>query len=297
MAYSRTRYGTGYYIYNTMYRARRCRGRSAPGTARRRRPRDVLGPDLPARAPTWSRRQTPAGPKARHSEARPQTAPLTPARVTLAEIRDGPSMIRAIRVRGAARPGRRVRPRPAPHDLGQSPRAVRRRARGFVLRGRHALQPGRPRIPGERLSRSMCASRREQVRLACYFPMPFFRRHAFELIDGLDRTSLQVSWADPLPPYNDPPSHVGYFHATYRDHPNPEPGQGLGPPRHARQPKAAATGRATSWACPGSSRTVRCWTRWKAIPGSSSTTAGRRRPRAPARRSGAAAAITGAAGT
>src|ERR1035441_3462101 len=53
---------------------------------------------------------------------------------------------------------------------------------------------------------------------------PFFRSARIELIYS-GQTPLEVRWSLRYQPYRDPPSHVGYFHATYRDHPNPEPGK------------------------------------------------------------------------
>jgi hypothetical protein len=60
--------------------------------------------------------------------------------------------------------------------------------------------------------RSACIS-------ACYFPMPFFRRAKIELV-GTDETNVaDVKWSVRHQPLDAPPAHVGYFHATYRDHP------------------------------------------------------------------------------
>ena len=39
--------------------------------------------------------------------------------------------------------------------------------------------------------------------------------------------SLSVTWSVRCVPFKDSPADVGYFHATYRDHPQPEPGQDL----------------------------------------------------------------------
>jgi hypothetical protein len=64
-----------------------------------------------------------------------------------------------------------------------------------------------------------------RLHLACYFPMPFFRSAKFELI-GPDQASIpDVRWTVRTQPYDEPANHVGYFHATYRDHADPEPGQ------------------------------------------------------------------------
>jgi hypothetical protein len=67
----------------------------------------------------------------------------------------------------------------------------------------------------------------ERVYLACYFPMPFLKSAKLEIIgNGMDDL-INISWNARHQPFRDPPNHVGYFHATYRDHPNPTRGQDL----------------------------------------------------------------------
>ncbi|HWW01604.1 MAG TPA: DUF2961 domain-containing protein [Candidatus Acidoferrum sp.] len=99
----------------------------------------------------------------------------------------------------------------------------------------------------------------QTVQLACYFPMPFFESARIELInDG--ESSIAVHWSLRYVPFDvstrgrprprgpklerdgnetwpSPPrldtfsrdllAQVGYFHATFRDHPSPEPGKDL----------------------------------------------------------------------
>jgi len=64
----------------------------------------------------------------------------------------------------------------------------------------------------------------DRVYLSCYYPMPFFRSARVEL-GGVPVTG--VRWMVRYAPYKDPPNQVGYFHATYRDHPSPERGKDL----------------------------------------------------------------------
>jgi hypothetical protein len=62
----------------------------------------------------------------------------------------------------------------------------------------------------------------ERIVLTCVFPMPFFRSATIEL------PGAGVKYAVKTEPLEDPPSHLSYFHATYRDHgPNPERGKDL----------------------------------------------------------------------
>jgi hypothetical protein len=67
----------------------------------------------------------------------------------------------------------------------------------------------------------------ENVELACFFPMPFFKSAKIELIGPADEAAPKVAWTVRYQPFRDPPNQVGYFHATYRDHPKPERGQDL----------------------------------------------------------------------
>ena len=69
--------------------------------------------------------------------------------------------------------------------------------------------------------------REARVELACFFPMPFFTSAQVELVGPPGDPIHDVAWSIRCQPFADSPSSVGYFHATYRDHPTPEPGQDL----------------------------------------------------------------------
>jgi hypothetical protein len=66
----------------------------------------------------------------------------------------------------------------------------------------------------------------DEVHLACYFPMPFFRSARFELI-ARDQAVSQIHWSVRTAPCLEPANHLAYFHATCRDFPKPEPGRDL----------------------------------------------------------------------
>lgn len=68
---------------------------------------------------------------------------------------------------------------------------------------------------------------RERVYLSCYFPMPFFRSARIELLPAAGAEPADISWAVRYAPYTGPANAVGYFHATYRDIPKPVPGQDM----------------------------------------------------------------------
>ena len=53
--------------------------------------------------------------------------------------------------------------------------AFDRCARRALLRRRHALQPRRPRVSGQGVPQRHPVSTSDRVHLRCYFPMPFFR--------------------------------------------------------------------------------------------------------------------------
>ena len=67
----------------------------------------------------------------------------------------------------------------------------------------------------------------ERVHLACYFPMPFARTAEIELINEAAEPVKDVRWSMRVVPLNTPMEHVGYFHATYRDHLDPVLGEDL----------------------------------------------------------------------
>lgn len=67
----------------------------------------------------------------------------------------------------------------------------------------------------------------ERVHLSCYFPMPFFRSARVELSGVEGHAFEKVGWSIRYAPFKGSPAEVGYFHATYRDHPSPRLGQDL----------------------------------------------------------------------
>ena len=62
-----------------------------------------------------------------------------------------------------------------------------------------------------------------RVHLACYFPMPFRRSARVSLRGYSNAVTGTLHWER----LSDPFEQVTYFHATYRDHPKPEPGKDL----------------------------------------------------------------------
>jgi hypothetical protein len=64
------------------------------------------------------------------------------------------------------------------------------------------------------------------ARLAMFYPMPFTRSARIELVGG-SAPVTRIGWQVRTLPYADPPGWVGYFHATFRDHQLPVPGEDL----------------------------------------------------------------------
>ena len=62
-----------------------------------------------------------------------------------------------------------------------------------------------------------------RVELACYFPMPFFRSARIELASA-GAAVTDVQWRVRTIPEQEPENHLAYFHATYADIPHPVPG-------------------------------------------------------------------------
>lgn len=67
----------------------------------------------------------------------------------------------------------------------------------------------------------------ERVHLGCYWPMPFFRSARVELIGAEGEAVPDVKWRVAVSRSTWSPRQVGYFHATYRDIPEPEGGRDM----------------------------------------------------------------------
>jgi hypothetical protein len=65
-----------------------------------------------------------------------------------------------------------------------------------------------------------------QVELACYYPMPFFKSAKFELA-GIKPGNTEIEYEVRYEPFTSAPNQNSYFHATYVDIPNPELGKDM----------------------------------------------------------------------
>ena len=67
---------------------------------------------------------------------------------------------------------------------------------------------------------------RNSIELSCYYPMPFFKSAKFELYNispGSDELEYEIRYE----PYKLAPNQSSYFHATYKDVPNPMMGNDI----------------------------------------------------------------------
>jgi hypothetical protein len=225
MAYSRTRYGTGYYIYHLYDRSAPLSQPIRSWDAQTPPAQDVL--DLLSRAGTdlAPRPATPEGDRLGVKELSGIVHLAPKQAVGLTTLTVAPAMLRAIEFSlpkeqaitfGRARlrvtwDGRAEPSIDAPVALFFGAGTLYNRD------GREFLVKGFP---------IHIRFAEDHVHLACYFPMPFFKSARFELIGDADAVS-DIQWWLRYHPLDVPPNHVGYFHATYRDHPTPEPGRDL----------------------------------------------------------------------
>jgi hypothetical protein len=66
-----------------------------------------------------------------------------------------------------------------------------------------------------------------RVYLSCYFPMPFFRSAKIEIVGNGTADLADIRWSARYEPFTGQANQVGYFHATYRDHAVLVPGHDL----------------------------------------------------------------------
>ena len=220
MAYSRTHYGTGYYIYHQFIEGAKLSRPVKSWDAKTPPDRDVL--DLVNRA------GSDIAPAAGASGVREESGRVDlPARgtVQLWNARRGAGMIRmlefSIPLAGASA-FERARLRVTWDGRAQpsidAPMALFFGAGTFYNRDHR-----------EYLVKSFPMTVRftgDHIYLSCYFPMPFFRSAKIELLSAEDAIS-DVQWKVRSAPFKDSPNQAAYFHATYRDHPSPERGKDL----------------------------------------------------------------------
>ena len=219
MAYTRTHYGTGYYIYEQFVPGTKLSQPIRTWDGKTPPDKDVLelldkaGTDLTAGLSVSSASGSiPAGPQS-HGQ--------------LLQLAGRAKVIRDIELTGC-REGRRDRSGEwcgcGSGGTIAPGRQSTCRSHCFSAAGTLYNRDGR-----RELVRAFPVGVREQgerVVLNCFFPMPFFRSAKIEMDNASDR-QIDISYAIRYQPCLEPPNHVGYFHATYRDHPHPRLGADL----------------------------------------------------------------------
>ncbi|MFC2950540.1 DUF2961 domain-containing protein [Marinicaulis aureus] len=221
LAYSRTFYGTGYYIYHLL----------APGV-RTTTPVEAwdgaVSPD-PAVLKVLERAGENPYPDAEATSAHyaGNASIGSGDAVTIFSAEDGPSVMRALSFDLPKEQAERF------GDVklritwdGRKEPSVDAPVSLFFGAGTLHNNDGR-----EWLVRSLPVSIRfkdDRVYLNSYFPMPFFRSAKVELVGFNDSDGFaDINWQLSTVPFVGPPNHSGYFHATYKDHGKPALGQDL----------------------------------------------------------------------
>jgi hypothetical protein len=217
LAYSRTFYGTGYYIYHHF----------APGTrhlSRELASWDRKPPD-PRALDLLNRAGTDIAPSGKGASATNGELDLAPHESRLVPCPPkAPAMLRALKF---------VVPRDDAFDFGKCRLRITWDDRWhasvdapiglFFGAGELHNDDGR-----EYLVRGLPLVVRytdDAVHLDCYWPMPFHDSAKIEIQNRGAKPLKGIRYEVRSVPYNDPPSHVGYFHATYSDHPAPIAGK------------------------------------------------------------------------
>jgi hypothetical protein len=218
LAYSRTRYGTGYYIYHLYADEEKLSQPIRAWSSSQAPDRDVLellnraGTDI---APLDIRRKS-------------GRLRLNKATVSLARLNTAPAAIRALKINLPMEKAlllERLRLRitwdDAVHPSVDAPLCLFFGAGTLYNRdNREYLVKGFP--LNIRFNREQ-----QQVELSCYYPMPFFRSARFEISGIPPGEDTQIGYEIRYEPYKIPAAYSSYFHATYKDIPEPEAGVDL----------------------------------------------------------------------
>lgn len=226
MAYSRTRYGTGYYIYHQYVPGAPLSRPIRPWDGNEPPDRDVL--DLIRRAGTdlVPNADSPDGRRMGIKERSGIVALPSRKAVTVAELVQAPSLIRALEFdvpRDQALAFGRARLR-VTWD-GRTESSIEAPVALFFGVGTLYNRDDR-----EYLVKAFPVYIRysgKRVHLACSFPMPFWKSARVELLNSADAGLTDIRWSLRHQPCQESAGHMGYFHATCRDHPSPEFGKDL----------------------------------------------------------------------
>ena len=217
LAYGRTHYGTGYYIYhhyaNEEYLSQPIRSWDMNQTP----DQDVV--DLIRRAGTDI---APA-----HIEKQEGSLKLDKERILLADIRSAPSAIRALKLSlplDKALDLERLRLLVTWDDREQP--SVDAPVSLFFGAGTLYNRDNREYLVKGFPINIRYDYKNNKVELACYYPMPFFKSARFEIAD-IQPGDTEIYYQIRYEPYTLSARQSSYFHATYHDIPQPERGKDL----------------------------------------------------------------------
>ena len=217
IAYSRTRYGTGYYIYHLYANEENLSQRISSFEINKAPENDVL--DLLSRAGTDV---APANISKKSGKIT-----LDQERITFAEIQAGNSQVRALKL---------TIPMENAFDLERMRLIVTWDDAKYpsidapicLFFGAGTLYN---REQQEYLVKGFPMNIRfdypnKKIELGCYYPMPFFKSARFELA-GIKTGQVNIDYEIRYEPLKTKENQSSYFHATYKDIPAPEPGKDM----------------------------------------------------------------------
>ncbi len=217
IAYSRTRYGTGYYIYSLFANQNQLSRSLQTWNSDQKPDQDVL--DLIGRAGTDI---APTDIATKSGNVR-----LNAEKVQIASIKKAPSVIRAFKLTlpmdkalDLERVNLRVTWDETEYPSIDAPLCLFFGAGTFYNRENK-----------EYLVKAFPLNIRfdypnKKVELACYYPMPFFKSARIELT-GINPDDTGVSYEIRYETWKTDPELSSYFHATYKDIPSPELGKDM----------------------------------------------------------------------
>lgn len=217
IAYSRTFYGTGYYIYHLLSPG--MKNLSRPLQSWRQTPPDGNVLTL------LNRSGTDIAPKGGGVEALAGEAALQPHQWTaVCGINNAPASVRALKF---------TVPRELALDFGKCRLRVTWDRRWHAsIDAPVALFFGAGELYNNNNRKFLVKGflmgvhyDDQNAYLYCYYPMPFFQHAQFEIQNRSGKTLNGIQWEIRTEPYSNPVNHAAYFHATYTDHPHPTPGQ------------------------------------------------------------------------
>jgi hypothetical protein len=216
MAYTRTHYGTGYYIYDQF----------VPGTPLSHPIQSWNGSDNPGKdvLDLIASSGTDIAPRTGVKDANGTVDVAASGTVTVIGLK-GKATIRALSfsiARDQAKAFENVRLRVTwdgmPQPSIDAPMALFFGAGTLYNRDNH-----------EYLVKAFPVNIRftsDRILLTCYFPMPYFRAAHIELA-GAGQPVRGVGWQLRTMPLSGQANQLAYFHATYRDFPHPAPGEDM----------------------------------------------------------------------